>query len=103
VGRDSGVSAEKIEALGDYRRSAVFSEDEKLVLEYADEMTRTPVEVPDALFERLREKFTPAQLVELTAVVAWENYRARFNHAFGAESENFIEGAVCAMPVRSGV
>lgn len=64
-------------------------------------MTRTPVEVPDALFERLREKLTAAQLVELTAVVAWENYRARFNHAFGAESENFTEGAYCAMPVRS--
>jgi 4-carboxymuconolactone decarboxylase len=103
VGRDSGVSAEKIEALGDYRRSAVFSEDEKLVLEYADEMTRTPVEVSDALFERLREKFPPAQLVELTAVVSWENYRARFNHAFGAESENFTEGSYCAMPARSGV
>ena len=72
------------------------------MLEYADQMTRTPVEVPDALFERLREKFTPAQLVELTAVVAWENYRARFNHAFGAESENFTEGSYCAMPVRSG-
>lgn len=63
-------------------------------------MTATPVEVPDALFERLRAQFTPAQLVELTAGIAWENYRARFNHAFGLESENFTQGAVCALPVR---
>ena len=74
---------------------------ERLVLEYADLMTQTPVEVPDAFFENLRAQFNPAQLVELTATIAWENYRARFNHAFGAESENFSEGSVCALPVRS--
>jgi hypothetical protein len=64
-------------------------------------MTQTPVEVAEALFERLREQFSSAQLVELTATIAWENYRARFNHAFGAESENFSEGNVCALPARS--
>ena len=69
------------------------------MLEYADAMTRTPVEVPDALFARLRERFSEAQLVELTSAIAWENYRARFDHAFGIEGENFTEGAVCAMPV----
>jgi len=63
-------------------------------------MTRTPVDVPEALFEKLRERFNAAQLVELTATIAWENYRARFNHAFGAESENFSKGSVCAVPVR---
>jgi alkylhydroperoxidase family enzyme len=72
---------------------------ERLVLEYADRMTRTPVEVPDALFARLRERFSEAQLVELTSAIAWENYRARFDHAFGIEGENFTEGALCAMPV----
>lgn len=63
-------------------------------------MTRIPVEVSDALFARLRERFTEAGLVELTSAIAWENYRARFDHALGIEGENFTEGAVCAMPVR---
>jgi alkylhydroperoxidase family enzyme len=63
-------------------------------------MTRTPVDVPNPLFARLRERFSEAQLVELTSAIAWENYRARFDHAFGMEGENFTEGAVCAMPVR---
>ena len=76
---------------------------ERLVLEYADAMTRTPVEVPDALFARLRERFGEAQLVELTSAIAWENYRARFDHAFGIEGENFSECAVCAMPVHPGL
>ena len=64
-------------------------------------MTRIPVEVSGALFARLRERFTEAQLVELTSAIAWENYRARFDHALGIEGENFTEGAVCAMPVRN--
>jgi alkylhydroperoxidase family enzyme len=100
VSRTSGVSVEKLEALGEYATSPLFSETEKLVLEYADGMTQTPVEVSEALFAKLREKFTDAQLVELTAALAWENYRARFDHAFGVEAEGFSKGSYCAMPVR---
>src|SRR6202521_86801 len=101
VSRTSGVSAEKIEALPNYQKSDLFSETEKLVLEYADGMTQTPVDVQDALFAKLREKFNDAQLVELTATLAWENYRARFDHAFSVEAEGFTEGSFCAMPVRA--
>ena len=71
------------------------------MLEYADAMTQTPVDVPDALFAKLREKFADAQLVELTASLAWENYRARFDHAFGVESDGFTKGSFCALPVRA--
>jgi alkylhydroperoxidase family enzyme len=100
VGRANGISAEQIANLNNYRSDVNFSELERLVLEYADVMTRTPVEVSDALFARLRERFAEAQLIELTSAIAWENYRARFDHAFGIEGENFTEGAVCALPVR---
>lgn len=86
-------------ALPQYKSSALFSETERLVLEYADAMTQTPVEVPDTLFARLREQFTDVQLVELTATLAWENYRARFDHAFGVEAEGFTQESSCAMPV----
>ena len=78
----------------------MFSETERLVLEYADAITETPVEVPEALFAKLRERFTEGQMVELTASITWENYRARFDHAFGIESEGFTTGSYCAMPVR---
>jgi alkylhydroperoxidase family enzyme len=87
--------------LPEYGSSALFSEMDKLVLEYADAMTQTPVEVPETLFTKLREKFAEAQLVELTATLAWENYRARFDHAFGVEAEGFSEGSYCAMPARA--
>ena len=101
MGRASGITSEQIANLNHYRTDFNFSELERLVLQYADGMTQTPVEVPDALFIRLCERFTEAQLVELTSGIAWENYRARFDHAFGIEGENFSDGAVCALPVRA--
>jgi alkylhydroperoxidase family enzyme len=101
VGRKSGISAEQIANLSKYRSDVNFSDLERIVLEYADAMTQTPVELPDRLFARLRERFGEAELVELTSAIAWENYRSRFDHAFAIEGENFSEGAVCAMPVRT--
>jgi alkylhydroperoxidase family enzyme len=101
VGRASGITAEQIANLAYYRTNSNFSELERLVLEYADSMTKTPVEVSDTLFAKLRERFSDPELVELTSGIAWENYRARFDHAFGIEAENFTEGAVCALPVRA--
>jgi len=97
------MSPEQIANLHNYRSDQNFSELERLVLEYADRMTSAPVEVSDTLFARLHEKFSEAQLVELTASIAWENYRARFDHAFGIEAENFSEGSFCALPVRATV
>ena len=83
-----------------YASSPNFSETEKLALEYADCMTSTPVEVSDELFSRLRHKFSEAQLIELTSAIAWENYRARFNHAFAIEGENFSEASFCTIAVQ---
>ena len=68
------------------------------MLQYAVAMTKTPVEVPDELFAALRQIFEERQLVELTSAIAWENYRARFDHAFGIEAEGFYKGALCLLP-----
>ena len=47
---------------------------------------------------RLKQHFDNRQLVELTSCIAWENYRARFDHTFGCEAEGFSEGAYCPAP-----
>jgi len=86
--------------LPNFATSPAFSELEKLVLHYAAAVTQTPVEVPAEIFEKLRAHFNEKQLVELTATIAWENYRARFDHAFGIESMGFTEGAFCPLPER---
>ena len=92
------VSEDDLRALPAYADSERFGPVEKLVLDYASAMSRTPVEVPDELFERLRAHFDEAQLVELTSVIALENYRARFNWAFGLAGQGFAEGAHCVRP-----
>ena len=99
MGRKEGISDQQLLDLANFETSSAFSELERLVLRYAIAMTETPVEVSDELFTELRKHFTPQQMVELTSAIAWENYRARFDHAFGIEAEGFSDGAVCAMPV----
>jgi alkylhydroperoxidase family enzyme len=101
VSRKQGVTEEKLMALADFESSAALSDLEKLVLRYAVGMTATPVEVSDDLFLKLQRHFTDRQLVELTSAIAWENYRARFDHAFGIEAEGFSKGAFCPLPART--
>jgi alkylhydroperoxidase family enzyme len=90
-----GVSEEQLRALPAYSTSDLFSEDEKLVLDLAVGMSRTPVDVSDELFDRLRARFDEAQLVELANEIAVENYRARFDWAFGVGAQGFAQGAFC--------
>ena len=98
MGRKAGLTEAKLRALAHFETSDEFTELEKLALRYAAEMTRTQVEIPDELFEALRRHLTDAQLVELTSAIAWENYRARFNHALGMEAEGFSRGKFCPLP-----
>ncbi|HZA10877.1 carboxymuconolactone decarboxylase family protein [Mycobacterium sp.] len=98
ISRDWGLSDEELLALPNYRTAPCFSDVDKLVLDYATAMSRTPVEVSDELFDALREHFDVPQLVELTHIVALENLRARFNLALGIGSAGFSEGMVCAIP-----
>ena len=81
-----------------YQTSQAFDDRERVVLDLAVAMARTPAEIPRELTERLKKQFDDAQLVELAASVAWENYRARFNRVFGVQSSGFSEGAFCALP-----
>ena len=100
MSRKHGVTEDELRALPDHRNADVFDDHERAVLDYAVAMSHTPVDVPDDLFARLRQQLSDEQLVELTAAIAWENYRARFNHAFNFGSEGFDEAAFCLVPAR---
>ncbi len=76
-----------------WRGSARFSEEERLALDYAEHITTTGQRVDDALFAQLKERFTEAQIVELTAAVALENFRSKFNPPLGIGSQGF-----CLLP-----
>jgi AhpD family alkylhydroperoxidase len=97
--RHSGCSDEELLALARYHESDLFTEREKLALDYAVAVMRTPVEVTDELFARMKEHFADEQLVEITALLALVNLD-RFNAAFGIGSAGFSEGMVCVLPDR---
>lgn len=98
LAHDSGIPEQKLRALSLWHESDLFDPSERLVLEYAEAMTQTPVEVPDPLFERLRARFDEPQIVELTMSIALENLYSRSNWAFGIEGEGFSEGTYCVRP-----
>jgi alkylhydroperoxidase family enzyme len=93
-----GIPQEDLRELPAYETSDRLTALEKLVLDYATGISRSPVDVPDELFDRLREHFDEAQLVELTSIIALENYRARFAWALGIAGQGFSEGAFCVPP-----
>ena len=103
LGRKAGVTEEQLRDLHEYRTSPLFSDEEKLVMEYAEELTKEPVQVTDELFARLREHFDDAQIVELTTAIAIENFRARLNNALEIAPAGFSEGAYCPLPDRAAV
>ena len=90
------VPAEKIRAVPRWRDSGVFTELERLVLDYAEAMTGTPPSVTDEMVERLRDHLSEAQLVELTAIVGVENLRSRINAALGLTAQGFRDQ--CEIP-----
>ena len=73
------------------------------MIDLAVQMAKSPVDVPDELMASLREYFDERELVELTATIAWENYRARFNRVFRIEAVGYSEGAACALPTPGAV
>jgi alkylhydroperoxidase family enzyme len=92
--RNFGCSDEELLALPRYRQSGLFTDREKLALDYAVAVMRTPVEVTDELFAQMKEHFSDEQLVEITAHLMVVNLD-RFNAAFGIGSAGFSNGMVC--------
>jgi AhpD family alkylhydroperoxidase len=98
LAHNAGVPEDDLRELSGWRESERFSATDRLVLEYAEAMTRTPVQVSDELFEALRERFDERQIVELTMTIGLENLYSRTNWAFGIEGEGFSEGMYCVRP-----
>ena len=90
----SGSSDEKIAAVSQWRESDLFTNDERAALELAEAMSHTPINVTEKIISNLQEKFMDAQIVELVATIAMENYRARFNRSFLIEAQGLYRAKV---------
>jgi alkylhydroperoxidase family enzyme len=89
------VGDEKLAAVTAWRDNPLFSEAEGIALEYAERVTYTDRQPDDALFARLKQHYTEAQIVELTAAIAFENFRSKFNPSLGVGAQGF-----CLIPQR---
>ena len=98
LAHDAGVPADDLRELSRWRSSTRFDGLDRLALEYAEAMARTPAAVSDDLFARLREHFDERQIVELTMAIALESLYNRSNQAFGIGSQGFSDGMYCAIP-----
>jgi alkylhydroperoxidase family enzyme len=87
--------AEKLSEVLAWRDSKLFSPLERAALEYAERITTTGQKVDDALFAELKKHFSEAQIVELTAAIAMENFRSKFNPPLGIEAQGF-----CMVPTK---
>ncbi|MGP4109616.1 carboxymuconolactone decarboxylase family protein [Streptomyces sp. 4N509B] len=94
-----GLPAEKIAMVPTWREyPGTFTETERGVMEYAEAMTETPPAVTDEMVERLLASLGEAALVELSAIVALENFRSRVNNAMGLTSQGFSESCSVRAP-----
>ncbi len=86
---ERGLAEEKLKALPAYSGSAAFDEREKAALEYAEAMTDSARRTGPELIGRLRRHFDEDGVVELTALVAFQNMSSKFNAALGIEAQGF--------------
>jgi alkylhydroperoxidase family enzyme len=86
VGRKAGLTDEKLVAVRGANLSA-FNEAELLVIELADAMVTAPANISDEFYSRLRKDFSEEQLLQLSAQIAFENFRARLNRVFDVGSD----------------
>ena len=86
---ESEGGLEKVAEVLNWQDSKLFSPAERAALEYAERITYTDRQVDEALFAELKKHFTEAQLVELTAAIALENFRSKFNPTLGVEAQGF--------------
>jgi AhpD family alkylhydroperoxidase len=86
-----GVSEDKVLAVAEWRRTELFTADERLALEYAEATSLNKVD--DDLRLRLKERWDDDAIVELTGLIAYQNLSAKFNSALDVPAQGF-----CRLP-----
>src|SRR5262249_35641704 len=91
-----GAPLAKVEALDQWRQSNLFSVAERIALEYAETVTLRCNAVDQDLMDRLKGQFNDDAIIELTALIAFQNLSSKFNSALGVPAQGF-----CNIPLRA--
>lgn len=78
VCKHEGWDDEQMNAAAVGYDSVAFSDAERLLLRYADDLSRTPMDIDISVVRQLRQHFTEDQLLEIAASICQENFKARF-------------------------
>jgi alkylhydroperoxidase family enzyme len=81
------VSEQKLAAIWEYETSPLYSDNERVALEYARAASAVPNGVTDELFERLKLHWSDEQIVEITSVIAVFGFLNRFNDSMATPLE----------------
>ena len=84
-------AADKIDALDDYLNSAKLTKKEKIIIHYAEMVTDSNQRVNIELIEKLKTYLSEDAIVELTALITFQNASSKFNAALGAKAFGFCE------------
>lgn len=96
--RLDGLDIQRLQDIENYSTSALFTDDERAAIAYADAMTTDPHSISDEQVADLRNRFGEAGVIELTYQVGVENMRARMNSALGIAEQGFNSGDACRVP-----
>ncbi|KJG22515.1 alkylhydroperoxidase [Photobacterium iliopiscarium] len=88
-------SLEKIKALAHWQTSEHFSEQEQAVLTYTEAMTLNDQQVSDEMLATLATWYSSDDIIELTALVSFQNLSAKFNTALDVPAQGF-----CSLPIQ---
>ncbi len=82
-----GINEAKLAAVWEYRTSPLFTEPERVALEFAIAAASQPNDVSDELFERMKQHWTEGQIVEIAALVAYFGFMNRWNDTMATPLE----------------
>lgn len=97
------VDPSKLAALSQFEHSPLYSERERSALAYADSMTDSTRKTTDSMMARLRVQFDDEAIIELTALIAFQNLSSKFNAALGVAPQGLCQlpaSMPAAEPVR---
>ena len=82
-----GINDAKLAAVWEYRTSPLYSEAERVALDFALAAASVPNDVTEALFGELKKHWTETQIVEIVAVIATFGFLNRWNDTFATPLE----------------
>lgn len=97
-----GVDPAKLEAVWEYHTSPLYTEAERIALDFAIAAASVPNAVDDELFARMREHWSDDQIVEITAVVSLFGFMNRWNDTMATPLEPEPTGVGQAYLARNG-